>query len=62
MVQHHQVNAFFVEGPHKMAVLGSTEDAHNGTWVGALGFQINGQKVQVDSDAEGAMTGDGFPY
>ena len=60
MLQHHQVNAFFVEGPHKIAALGSTEDAHNGTWVGSMGFKINGQKIQVDTDNEGAMTGDKF--
>jgi len=54
--EHHQLNALFVEGPHKIAHLGSTEEALNGTFVGSMGFKMNGQMVQVDTDDEGAMT------
>ena len=54
-LQNHQLNALFVEGPHKISVLG---EEHNGTWVGSMGFKVNGQKVQIDTDDEGVMTGE----
>lgn len=56
LLQNHQVNALFVEGPHKIAVYGS-EGEENGTFIGAMGFKLYDTKIQIEVTEEGEMTG-----
>ena len=56
LAQNHQVNALFVEGPHKIAVHG-VQAEQNGTFIGSLGLKLYDSKVQIDTDEEGEMTG-----
>ena len=57
LLQDHQLNALFVEGPHDIAVLG-TEGVHNGTFIGSFGLKMHNTTIQVDTDEEGAMSGE----
>jgi len=57
VLQYHQVNAEFVDGPLRNSDLAGGELNNNGTYIGSMGLKLYNATVQIDVAKDGSMTG-----